>query len=269
MKKVFFQQYLLPVDICGVCHGCQECRAIPVCFVVCAQASLAGEWEGRGYLSSPACRQVPGGPKGVLRATGCDVPLQGRSDRDPSWGPWEWPWKEEDEAVVCFLNVWELGPLAMGPVDAWGGPSTAVWGPGVEGCAVPCARRTWHSHRVPGWSTPLLPFVKSRGDDPVGLGEWLGSNSWVRIPAQGELAESAQWGRRKGMLWSFQQSLWGLWRWCTSVAHRPGHTKRIGYLEVHCCTSFAKTSDMSSHVLFSTLRPCSGSWSFLLWQVIS
>lgn len=44
MKKVFFQQYLLPVDICGVCHGCQECRGIPVCFAVCAQAprSLQG-----------------------------------------------------------------------------------------------------------------------------------------------------------------------------------------------------------------------------------
>lgn len=253
MKKVFFQQYLLPVDICGVCHGCQECRGVPVCFAVCAQASLAGEWAGRGYLSSPACRQVPGGPKGVLR--GCDVPLQGCSDRDPSWWPWEWLWKEEDEAVVCFLNVWELGPLAMGPVDAWGGPSTAVWGPGAEGCAVPCARRTWHSHRVPGWSTPLLPFVKSWGDDPVGLGEWLGSNSWVRIPAQGELAEPALWGRRKGMLWSFQQSLWGLWRWCTSVARRLSHAKRIGYLEVHCCTSFAKTSDMSSHMFFFHLAP--------------
>lgn len=46
------------------------------------------------------------------------------------------------------------------------------------------------------------------------------------------LAEPALWGRRKRMLWNFQQSLWGLWCWCASVAQRPGRTRRIGYLGV-------------------------------------
>lgn len=38
MKKVFFRQYLLPMDICDVCHGCQACGGSPVCFALGAQA---------------------------------------------------------------------------------------------------------------------------------------------------------------------------------------------------------------------------------------
>lgn len=32
-------------------------------------------------------------------------------------GPRGQPWEEEDEAVVCFFSMQELGPLAMGAVD--------------------------------------------------------------------------------------------------------------------------------------------------------
>lgn len=60
MKKVFFHQYLLPMDKCDVCHGCQECSGTPVCFALCAQAcwDLQGDEKAELYLSKTALRPV-------------------------------------------------------------------------------------------------------------------------------------------------------------------------------------------------------------------
>lgn len=116
MKKVFFHQYLLPVDICDVCHGCQECDGIPVCFALCAWA-CCGLQEYEKRLSEQASMQTSFYMSHQeCSVTECYIRLQGHTDKDTNWSPWA---PEDDHAKrkmrqqCVFFSMQELGPLAM------------------------------------------------------------------------------------------------------------------------------------------------------------
>lgn len=210
MKKVFFHQYLLPVDMW--CLSLLSGVLWDLCLLCTVCSGLLGLAEGGApevRWSTQHASELLEGSERVLRAT-CyfkDAVIKIQAE---AVGSREWPWKEEDETVMP-----ELRPLAMGSVNVGADSRDALV--------------SWHNVR-----RSFHCFLWAKGLSPV---------PGVHESITGYLSETPpicpSWGAKGMTLWAWVGGSCSFLLWEVTLQTWDGGKKHIGLAVVHSLLAIA------------------------------